>query len=238
MHTRPKAVLYAMFLPHPSTFCGQCPQNGWTDSHARMKNRSGLMAGSRLEAQEARAKQHPYQGHGCWAGLEVLALQQHSGWAFTLDATPSSYDQMWIFGLCAHTVSLGQLRRLGAITKVRALLGGLVAWAKHTEEQVKVIVQLATVWEAWHQTKSRGPFQDILDELVSRLQPSNSLVHQQKHQNTGCSWKRTSTSSPPTRFGPGSLGTSQDTSRCPTRGMARNPGSRPQVDLSACSAKA
>ena len=54
----------------------------------------------------------------------------------------------------------------GVQTKVRALLAGLVALAKHTEDQVKVIVQLATVWEAWHQTKSRGPFQDILDELT------------------------------------------------------------------------
>ena len=42
----------------------------------------------------------------------------------------------------------------GVQTKVRALLAGLVALAKHTEDQVKVIVQLATVWEAWHQTKS------------------------------------------------------------------------------------
>ena len=83
--------------------------------------------------------------------LEVLPLQQHNGWAFTLDATPSPYDnrsQMWIFGLCAHTMSLGQLRKLGAITglapgaqtKARALLAGLVALAKHTEAQVKVIV--------------------------------------------------------------------------------------------------
>ena len=86
-----------------------------------------------LKPHKHREQQHPYQGHGCWAALEVLPLQQHTGWAFTLDATPSSYDsrsQMWIFGLCAHTMSVGQLRRLGAITgvapgaqtKVRALL--------------------------------------------------------------------------------------------------------------------
>ena len=41
------------------------------------------------------------KGHGCWAGLQIIPLQQHCGWAFTLDATPSTYDlrsQMWIFG--------------------------------------------------------------------------------------------------------------------------------------------
>ena len=45
-----------------------------------------------LEPQDALEQQHPYQGHGCWAAIEVLPLQQHCGWAFTLDATPSSYD--------------------------------------------------------------------------------------------------------------------------------------------------
>ena len=45
-----------------------------------------------LEPQEARTQPHPYQGHGCWAGLPIVPLQQHSGWAFTLDATPSSYE--------------------------------------------------------------------------------------------------------------------------------------------------
>lgn len=42
---------------------------------------------------------------------------------------------MWIFGLCAHTMSLGQLRRLGALTglasgsqtEIRALLAGLLS---------------------------------------------------------------------------------------------------------------
>ena len=56
-----------------------------------------------LEPQEARMAEHPVQGHGCWAGLPVIPLQQHTGWAFTLDATPSTYDirsQMWIYGLC------------------------------------------------------------------------------------------------------------------------------------------
>ena len=63
-----------------------------------------------LEPQEARTQQHPLQGHGCWAGMQVIPLQQHCGWAFTLDATPSTYDlrsQMWVFGLCAHNMALG-----------------------------------------------------------------------------------------------------------------------------------
>ena len=77
------------------------------------------------------------QGRGTWQDLQVLAAHQHQGWANTLDATPSTYDQrsqLWVFGLCVHTMSLGQLQRLGAITgipsnpqnKTRAL-------AKHTK---------------------------------------------------------------------------------------------------------
>ena len=109
-------------------------------------------------------------------GTGTLAPQPHNGWAYTLDATPSSYDernQMWVFGLCVHTMSLGQLQRLGAITgvakgaqtKARALLAGVVALAKHTTTQAKVIVQLATVWEAWHQPRSRAAFQDLLEDI-------------------------------------------------------------------------
>ena len=132
-----------------------------------------------LEPQEHRTHGHPHQGHGCWADLTPLAPQPHNGWAYTLDATPSSYDernQMWVYGLCIHTMSLGQLSRLGAITgvapgaqtKARALLAGVVALAKHTTTTAKVIVQLVTVWEAWHQPKSRAPFRDILEEVTEQ----------------------------------------------------------------------
>ena len=79
----------------------------------------------------------------------------YAGLAFTLDATPSHYDprsQIWVFGLCIHTQSMGQLKRLGAITGVaqgpqskgRALFAGLVALAKHTTTPAKVIVQLSS----------------------------------------------------------------------------------------------
>ena len=71
-----------------------------------------------LEPQENKQMQHPYQGHGAWRDLQ-LAPHQYQGWAFTLDATPSSYDQrdqLWVFGLCVHSMSMGQLQRLGAIT--------------------------------------------------------------------------------------------------------------------------
>ena len=95
--------------------------------------------------------------------------------AFTLDATPSTYDrsQMWVFGLCAHTMALGQLKNLGSITgvtaggqtKVRALLTGLVALIQHTADHVKVIAQMASVWEAWHHEKQRQPYMDILAEV-------------------------------------------------------------------------
>ena len=82
---------------------------------------------------------------------------------------------MWVFGLCVHTMSLGQLKRLEAITgvatgvqtKARALIAGIVALAKHTT-RAKVIVQLATVWDAWHQPRSRAPFQDLLEDVTTQ----------------------------------------------------------------------
>ena len=129
-----------------------------------------------LEPQDARTAHHPAQGHGCWAGLPVIPLHQHTGWAFTLDATPSTYDprsQMWVYGLCAHTMALGQLKRLGTLTGVptgsqtknRALLAGLVTLANQTTDPVKVIVQLVSVWEAWNHPKHRGPYMDLLADV-------------------------------------------------------------------------
>ena len=49
--------------------------------------------------------------------------------------------------------------------KVRALLSGLVALSRHTADSVRVIVQLASVWEAWHHAKHRLPYMDILAEV-------------------------------------------------------------------------
>ena len=132
-----------------------------------------------LEPQDHRQQAHPFHGHGCWAGLEPIAPQQHNSWAFTLDATPSTYDdrdQMWVFGLCVHTMNLGQLQRLGALTgvasgeqtKTRALIAGVVALAKFTTTPVRVIVQLTTVWEAWHQPRSRPPYQDLMAEITEQ----------------------------------------------------------------------
>ena len=73
-------------------------------------------------------------------------------------------------------MSLGHLQRLAAITgtppaphnKARALMEGLVALAKHTSTPVRVIVQLASVWEAWTQPKHRGPFLDQLEQLTAQ----------------------------------------------------------------------
>ena len=132
-----------------------------------------------LEPQENKNDPQPYQGHGAWQDLQPLAPHQYQGWAFTLDATPSSYDpgdQLWIFGLCVHHLTLGQLERLGASTgapppphnKARALMEGLVALAKHTTTAVRVIVQLVSVWEAWTQPRHRGPFQDQLEHLTEQ----------------------------------------------------------------------
>ena len=123
------------------------------------------------------AASHPYQGHGSRQTLQPLAPHQYVGWAFTLDAAPSTYDarsQLWVFGLCVHTLSMGQLKRLGAIasiptgdqTKARALVAGLVALAKHTTAPVKVIVQVASVWAAWQTHHRYQPFPDLLEDLT------------------------------------------------------------------------
>ena len=87
--------------------------------------------------------------------LQALAPHQHQGWAFTLDATPSAYDQrsqVWVFGLCVH----------------QALLAGLVALARHTTTPVSVIVQLTAVWEVWTQPRHRPPFQDLLEQVTAQ----------------------------------------------------------------------
>ena len=137
-----------------------------------------------LEPEEHRQIEHAYQGHGTWQDLQVLAPHQHQGWAFTLDATPSTYDQrsqVWFFGLCVHAMSLGQLQRLGALTgipsnpqnKTRALLAGLVALAKHTSTYVKVIVQVVAVCEARTHVRHRqlymDPFEGLTDQDLQRV---------------------------------------------------------------------
>ena len=130
-----------------------------------------------LEPQDHLTIQHPYQGHGVWQDLQMLQAHQHQGWAFTLDATPSTYDtrsQLWVFGLCVHVMRTGQLQRLGAITGVpdspqtknRALIAGLVALAKHTSIAVKVIVQVAAVWEAWTEPRHRDQYPDLYQGLT------------------------------------------------------------------------
>ena len=130
-----------------------------------------------LEPQDQLTMHHPYQGHGVWQGLQMLQAHQHQGWAFTLDATLTTYDtrsQLWVFGLCVHVTRTGQLQRLGAITgvpnspqtKTRALLAGLVALANHTSIAVKVIVQVAAVWEAWTDPRHRAQHQDLYHGLT------------------------------------------------------------------------
>ena len=81
----------------------------WMDRITSKEEEPLWSAGIPLELQEQRHQDHPYHGHGCWAGLVPLAPQPYNGWAYTLDATPSSYDErthMWVFGLCVHTMSL------------------------------------------------------------------------------------------------------------------------------------
>ena len=148
-----------------------------------------------LEPQDARTAHRPVQGHGCWAGLPVIPLHQHTGWAFTLDATPSTYDnrsQMWVYGLCAHTMALGQLKRLGTLTgvpqgsqtKIRALLAGLVTLANQTTDQVKVIVQLVSVWEAWNHPKHRSPYMDLLADVPPQDYQRVTVLYISKNTRT------------------------------------------------------
>ena len=53
-------------------------------------------------------------------------------------------------------------------SKPKPGLAGVVALAKFTTTPVRVIVQLTTVWEAWHQPKSRAPYQDILQKVTDQ----------------------------------------------------------------------
>ena len=132
MHTRPKHARSVESQQHQSTSFGFASGTK-TQNHDPMppewmnritsQEEEPLWAHGwiPLEPQDARTAHHPVQGHGCWAGLPVIPLHQHTGWAFTLDATPSTYDtrsQMWVYGLCAHTMALGQLKRLGTLTGV------------------------------------------------------------------------------------------------------------------------
>ena len=83
-------------------------------------------------------------------------------------------------------MALGQLKRLGTLvpkgsqTKVRALLAGLVTLA----DQVKVIAQLATVWEAWHHPKHRGPYMDILAEVPPQDYQRVTVLYISKNTRT------------------------------------------------------
>ena len=117
-----------------------------------------------------------------------MTRSQYQGWAFTLDATPSTYDlrsQLWVFGLCVHTLRTGQLHRLGAITgipsnpqtKTRALVAGLAALAKHTSTAVKVIVQVVAVWEAW-------TYQDLYEGLTAEDFQRVTVLYVSKNTRT------------------------------------------------------
>ena len=88
-------------------------------------------------------------------------------------------SQLWVFGLCVlHVLRAGQLQRLGAITgvpaspqtKTRALIAGLAALAKHTSTGVKVIVQVAAVWEAWTSPKHREHHLDLYQGLARAME--------------------------------------------------------------------
>ena len=148
-----------------------------------------------LEPQEHLQQHHPYQGHGVWKDLQPIGPEQYAGYAYTLDAAPSNYDQrsqIWVFRLCLHTQSMGQLKRLGAITgapsgpqsKGRALFAGLVALAKHTTTPAKVIVQLSTVWEAWRKPPHKHPYPDLLEEVTNQDRQRITVLYISRNTRT------------------------------------------------------
>ena len=138
---------------------------------------------------------HPYQGHGIWQDLQPIRPDQYVGWAFALDATPSHYDsrsQVWVFGLCVHTQSMGQLKRLGAITGVpqgqqtkgRALFAGLVALAKHDQPgQGDCPTQLSLGGLEQTTTTASLPRPPRWHHRP-RQETHHSALHQPQHQDT------------------------------------------------------
>ena len=129
-----------------------------------------------FEPQEHHQYPHPYQGHGKWQDLQILSPSQPQGWAFTLDATPSTYDarsQVWVFGLCVHHLTMGQLQRLAAITGIRknqsspGRIGCTCKAHQHpspgycaTHDSLGSLV--------WTNPNQRAPYQDILEHVTDQ----------------------------------------------------------------------
>ena len=112
------------------------------------------------------------RGHGLWQNLEAQDLALHKGLVVTTDATPTTYDvhsQGWVFAICIHTISLGQLKRLAAITglppgkqsKAPALYYGVRVLAQHVQQKVNLVIPSIAVWEAWTDRKTHRPFVDL-----------------------------------------------------------------------------
>lgn len=106
------------------------------------------------------------RGHGLWQQLAPLDIGTYQGHVSTIDAAPTTYDarsQGWVFAVCIHTLSLGQLNRVAAITglppgiqsKSRALYYGTHILAQHINQTVKLVIPSVpvAVWEAWTGTK-------------------------------------------------------------------------------------
>ena len=85
------------------------------------------------------------RGHGLWQNLEA------KGYVVSIDAAPTTYDarsQGWVFAICIHTLSLGRLQRVAAITglppgkqsKTRALYYGMHVLAQHTQQNLKLVI--------------------------------------------------------------------------------------------------
>ena len=72
----------------------------------------------------------------------------------------------------------------GAQTKARALFAGLVALAKHTTTPVKVIAQLASVWEAWQSHHRNQPFPDLVEDLTTSDRQRVTVLYVSRNTRT------------------------------------------------------
>ena len=117
------------------------------------------------------------------SGMDCGRISRLRTWlVVTIDAAPTTYDvrsQGWVFAICIHTISLGQLKRLAAITglppgkqsKARALYYGMRVLAQHVQQKVNLVIPSVAVWEAWTASKKHRPFVD-LDALHNPEQKS------------------------------------------------------------------
>ena len=150
-----------------------------------------------LEPQEHLQQVHPYHGHGVWQDLQPIGPDQYAGFAFTLDATPSHYDQrsqIWVFGLCLHTQTMA-LCWLSGIGQTYNHPSQSDCAAQLSLGSLAQITSQAPVPRPPGRGHRPGP------------PPHHRPLHQPQHQDPRRPWQRAPTSKAPARCGFDSLGT-------------------------------